>query len=61
MKKLKSHENNFSTYTFPSLLRPIRRKAINDNDIPMLSMIVKHSFLMSAAFFVVYLIHAIIE
>jgi hypothetical protein len=48
------------TYDFAGLLRPIRRKAINDNHIPMLSVIIKHTVLMSGAFIMLYLLHSLI-
>lgn len=55
MKKV-AYKKETVTYNFPGLIEPVRWKAINDNSIPMLSMILKHSALMSLAFFAFYLI-----
>lgn len=60
MKKVIFYEDYSPTYTFPALFQPVRRQAVNDNHIPMLSMILKHSVLMSAAFLALYLIHTLI-
>ena len=55
MKKVAYKKESLS-YNFPGLIQPVRQKAINDNSIPMFSMILKHSALMSFAFFAFYLI-----
>jgi hypothetical protein len=60
---MKKHAPLFSTsiiYNFPYLIRPVRRKAVNDNSIPMLNTILKHAVLMSAAFGVLYVLQSLI-
>jgi|GEM_PF-2134866 len=60
MRKIVFYEDSSPKYLFPALFQPVRRQAVNDNRIPMLSMILKHSLLMSAAFFALYLVHTLI-
>jgi hypothetical protein len=55
MKKV-AYKKESIAYNFPGLMSPVRQKAINDNSIPMLGLILKHSALMSFAFFAFYLI-----
>jgi hypothetical protein len=55
MKKV-AYKKESVAYNFPRLMQPVRQKAINDNSIPMLSVILKHSALMSLAFVAFYLI-----
>lgn len=55
MKKV-AYKKESTTYDFPGLMYPVRQKAANDNKIPMLGMILKHSALMSLAFVAFYFI-----
>lgn len=55
MKKI-AYKKESITYDFPKLMYPVRKTAANDNKIPMLGMILKHSALMSLAFLAFYFI-----
>ena len=55
MKKV-AYKKEFVAYNFPGLIQPMRQKAMNDNSVPMLNMILKHSALMSLAFVAFYFI-----
>lgn len=55
MKKV-AYKKEYVVYNFPELMQPPRQRAMNDNSVPMLGMILKHSALMSLAFAAFYVI-----
>ncbi|MDP3936368.1 MAG: hypothetical protein Q8Q56_05245 [Alphaproteobacteria bacterium] len=55
-----AYQKKSTVYNFPVLIQPKRKHAVNDNRIPMLGMILKHSVLMSLALGVFYVIQLLI-
>ncbi len=55
----KTHKTESVYYEFPGLLHPVRRSAVNDNNIPLLKTILKHSIIMFAALVTLYIVRSI--
>lgn len=60
MRKKAVANKEHEIYSFPTLIAPIRRFAVNDNEIPLLKVIIKHIVLMGSAFGVLYLLQSFI-
>lgn len=59
MRKV-AYKQESVVYNFPGLIEQKRERAVNDNHIPMLGMIVKHAVLMSFALGVFYVIQLLV-
>ncbi len=55
-----AYKQESAVYSFPGLMEPKRKHAVNDNRIPMLGMILKHTALMSFALGVFYVIQLLV-
>lgn len=60
MRKKALLNKEYEIYSFPTLIAPIRQLAVNDNEIPLLKVIIKHIVLMGAAFGMLYFLQSFI-
>ncbi len=56
MMRKAAHKQQSTVHNFPGLIQPRRKHAVNDNQVPMVGIILKHAGLMSLAFVVFYFI-----
>jgi hypothetical protein len=52
--------SNTNAYNFPGLKQEVRRNAVNDNHIPLLGTILKHTALMTAAFALLFTLKVVL-
>lgn len=55
--KVLSHRAN-EVYHFPKLLHATRKHPANDNNAPMLDVVLKHMAVMASAFVIVFVVHS---